>query len=151
MGQAKGRQMKLIIAGTRDKILSTAQIDMYLAQVMNISQVTEEVCGMATGIDTCGKLWAIHHEIPWMGFPADWSNIDVPGAVVKFKRSGVPYNVLAGYMRKEEMAQYADALAAFRWNGSGGTTHMISMALKYNLATYIFDFNNKGECFISTR
>lgn len=39
----------------------------------------------------------------------------------------------AGYLRNEQMAQNADALAAF-WNGeSRGTKHMIELAKRYGL------------------
>lgn len=43
------------------------------------------------------------------------------------------YGKQAGYLRNEQMAQNADALAAF-WNGeSRGTKHMIELAKRYGL------------------
>ena len=67
-------------------------------------------------------------------FPADWNNITVPGAVIKYNSYG-KYNALAGHQRNAKMGDYADALIAV-WNGkSTGTRNMI----KYmkSLGSYI--------------
>lgn len=96
--------MKLIIAGSRTiNEINGDWIDTF------IPHIDEVVCGMAKGVDLCGKYYADLREIPVKEFPADWE---------KYKKG-------AGFIRNEQMANYADELLAF-WDGkSKGTQHMI--------------------------
>lgn len=69
-----------------------------------------------------GEFWALHHDIPVKKFPADWGGLG--------KR--------AGYLRNEQMADYADALIAV-WDGkSKGTKHMIDVATVKELKVFTF-------------
>lgn len=111
--------MKLIIAGGRDYWLTKQEFSL-LDAIHRKHTVTEEVCGCATGVDSCGKVWAILNEIPVIDFPADW------------KRSGA----LAGPIRNAQMADYADAVALFR--GGRGTADMYNAARKAGLL--VFDY-----------
>lgn len=90
-------------------------------------EITEVVCGEAPGADTIGRLWAEDHSIPVASFPADWKNIDVPGAVIKSNSYGF-YNAIAGKMRNIEMAVYCDAVIACWDQKSPGTRHMIEQS-----------------------
>jgi len=96
--------MKTIIAGSRE--ITDYEL---LERVIKKSgyKITEVVWGGAPGVDALGKKWAEKNNIPIKPFPADWKNISVPGAVVKY-RNEKPYNVLAGFMRNQQMADYAD-------------------------------------------
>lgn len=99
--------MKVIIAGCRDWEASRGRID----EAVEASgfDVTELVCGMATGIDTSGRLWAEYEGIPIKPFPY----------LKQYGRAGGP-------IRNAQMAEYADALIAF-WDGkSKGTLNMIN-------------------------
>jgi YspA, cpYpsA-related SLOG family len=60
--------MKLIIAGGRDYHLNPNDFDKL--DVLR-GQVTEVVCGGATGADYSGRTWATANEIPVMPFPPD--------------------------------------------------------------------------------
>ena len=100
--------MKVIIAGGRT---------FYDMEKMNEGmnaypgEVTEVVCGMARGADSCGKYWVKGKNIPVAKFPAQWD---------KHGRS-------AGYKRNVEMAEYADEAVVF-WDGqSRGSMHMINI------------------------
>ena len=106
--------MKTIIAGIRDYI--PREIDTnYLDQEKD--QITEVVCGCASGVDEFGRRWAVANNIPVKKFPADWDL----------------YGKSAGPIRNIQMARYADWLIAF-WNGtSAGTKNMINQATKYGL------------------
>jgi glycerophosphoryl diester phosphodiesterase len=76
---------------------------------------------------------------PDQGNAADWDNITVPGALIRTRKDGKEYNALAGPMRNEQMAQYADALIAV-WNGvSTGTGDMIDRMRKYNKRLLVWD------------
>lgn len=73
----------------------------------------EIVSGRAKGPDTFGEWWALSHGSSIKFFPADWK-----------------LGPKAGFIRNEQMGDYADALIAF-WDGkSGGTKHMIEYMMK---------------------
>jgi len=110
--------MKVIIAGS-------SQIDDYqiVVDALNAANivVTEVVSGMAIGVDKLGEKWAVEHGIPIKQFPADWGR----------------YGKSAGYVRNEQMADYAEGLVAI-WDGcSRGTAHMIRTAKKRGLVVHV--------------
>jgi hypothetical protein len=100
--------VKVIIAGSRS-------VDDYGHVVHALRQapfsVDEVVSGTARGADQLGELWAKRFGVPCKRFPADWST----------------YGKSAGFIRNQQMAEYADALIAI-WDGkSRGTKHMIDV------------------------
>ena len=103
--------MKVIIAGSRT-------IHDY-ALVVNAMQrcgfnVTEVVCGMATGIDRLGEQWAIANGITVKEMPADWNR----------------HGRAAGPIRNRAMAKYADA-AVIIWDGkSRGSRNMVNEMIR---------------------
>lgn len=107
--------MKVIIAGCRDfnnYNLLKSKLNFYFQNI----EVKEIVSGAARGTDTLGEQYAKEHNIPIRQFPADWG-----------------LGRMAGPLRNEEMAKYADALVAF-WDGkSRGTNDMINRARAHNL------------------
>lgn len=111
--------MKVIIAGSR--IISNSLIIDEAIEKADF-QITEVVSGCARGVDTLGELWAIANGIPVRRFPADWTK----------------YGKSAGFIRNQEMANYADALIAV-WDGkSRGTADMINRAKKHGLEIYVY-------------
>lgn len=99
--------------------------------------IGEVVSGKAPGVDTAGEAWAKENGIHVEPFPADWDNIDVPNAVVRTRRDGTKYNAIAGHIRNEQMAEYADALIAI-WDGkSTGTKNMIDTARAKGLIVHV--------------
>lgn len=79
------------------------------------------VCGLATGPDTLGMLWARQNNIPVEFFPADWK---------KYGRS-------AGMYRNALMADAAEGLIAL-WDGvSKGTANMINLAKSKKLKLHV--------------
>jgi hypothetical protein len=112
--------MKIIIAGSRnfnDYNLLKSSCDNLLTQFTNI----EIVSGTARGADKLGERYARERGYDIKQFPANWD---------KFGKS-------AGYIRNDEMAQYADMLIAF-WDGtSKGTKHMIDLANKRGIKVEI--------------
>ena len=98
--------MKVIVAGSRN-ITSYRIVKAVLDDPP--FEITEVVCGMARGVDLMGKRWAEENDIPVKEFPAHW---DIHGKV-------------AGVLRNQQMAFYANALIAI-WDGkSRGTSNMI--------------------------
>lgn len=128
--------MRTIIAGSRS-------IDEY-AMVCHVLEsvpweITEVVCGMAPGVDIQGKRWADEAGITVVPFKADWDNIEVPGAAVRYHKNGKPYNAAAGVFRNQYMADYAEALAVL-WDGeSPGTMDMVKRAYKNSLRFFMYN------------
>ena len=132
--------MRTIIAGSRS-ITSYEVVDQAIQKACtehNIT-ITEVVEGEAKGVDVLAKQWAINNGIPYKPFEAKWKDVTTTGARVKRGKYG-PYNVLAGFWRKEDMAVYAasdhpvnGALIAV-WDGqSTGTNDMVQRATNHNL------------------
>lgn len=95
--------------------------------------------GKAKGVDTLGENWANANGIPVDPYPADWNNLEAPGAVIKTTRGGKRYNAVAGHKRNSQMADNAQCLISI-WDGkSTGTRHMIQDARSKGLRVFIFD------------
>lgn len=143
--------MKVIIAGSRT---ITDPMHVYKATLACgwIDEITEIVCGdseqrvMAAkrrepgavlNVDINGALWALTVGLPVAYFPADWDNLDAPGAIVRYRfKSGHRYNAKAGPDRNQQMARYADALILV-WTGrSSGSADMLLLAARCNLRIY---------------
>lgn len=110
--------MKVVIAGSRtikDMAAVVAAIE------MSKFEITEVVCGKATGVDTLGQQWAIMSGVPVKEFPAEWDK----------------YGNAAGPIRNRKMAEYADA-AIVVWDGaSPGSRNMIKEIKKVHKPYFI--------------
>jgi len=115
--------MKVIIAGGRDfkdynKLKDSC--DKILINQNNI----EIVSGTANGADILGERYAQEKGYEVKKFPAKWDE----------------YGKKAGYMRNQEMGEYADGLIAF-WDGkSKGTKHMIDIATNKGLKVRVISY-----------
>lgn len=110
------KTFKVIVAGGRDFVPNQRSweiLDNLVSRKMAEGFVIEVVCGEARGGDAFGKLWANTRGHQVISMRADWDR----------------YGKRAGYLRNEEMGNYADALVAF-WEGSPGTRHMIGYMVK---------------------
>lgn len=110
--------MKVIIAGSRN-------VEDYSLVVKTVASsgydITEVVCGMATGVDTLGERWAVANNIPVKEMPADWNR----------------HGKAAGPIRNKQMAEYADA-AIVIWDGkSPGSRNMIENMIRRNKPYHI--------------
>lgn len=120
---------RVIVAGTREfdnYLLLRMKLTDYLLPIPN--EEIEIISGTARGADKLGEQYASDYNLKCIKFPADWNT----------------YGKSAGYRRNAEMAKYASqehgVLFAF-WDGkSKGTKHMIDLAYKYNLETYVIKY-----------
>jgi len=111
--------MKVIIAGPRNRAANFDLIEEAISE--SGFTITQLVCGMANGIDTCAHNYASHYKIPIKEYPAKWD---------EFGRA-------AGPIRNKTMAFYADALIAL-WDGeSKGTKNMIKVARELDLKVFV--------------
>lgn len=110
--------MKTIIAGSRT-------IGLYRVVVEAIESsgytITELVSGGAVGVDRLGERWAKENGVPIAKFIPDWNK----------------YLKRAGFVRNEQMVNYADALIAV-WDGtSRGTKHTIDLARRKGIPVFV--------------
>ena len=126
------KELRIVIAGGRDfnnyELLKSTAETVIDTNKHNDEQITI-VSGVAKGADTLGEQFAKEFGYNLKRFPADWDKI----------------GKYAGYFRNEEMAKFASEedngmLIAFWDTQSRGTKHMIDMAKKYNLRTFIVNY-----------
>lgn len=121
------KEFKLIVAGGRDfndyNRLHAKLFD--LAEEAGNDRQVSLVSGMAQGADRMGHYFAQQENVACYEFPADWDDLEAPGAVIKHTRYGKPYNAVAGHNRNRRMGDFADGLLCY-WDGrSRGTKGMI--------------------------
>ena len=119
--------IKVIIAGTRDfndYAFLKKNVDYFLQGINPNNEEIEIVSGNARGADKLGERYAKEHNLPVKLFPANWDK----------------YGKQAGYLRNQEMANYADMLIAFWDEKSKGTKHMIDIAKKQDLTVIVVGY-----------
>lgn len=126
--------MKVIIAGPRYKDpINKIPFDNYPLVVEAVEksgfEITEEVCGMAIGVDCLGEQWAIANSVPVKEMPANWNK----------------HGRAAGPIRNREMAEYADA-AIIVWDGkSRGTRNMINEMIRKKKPYFLLMTESEDE------
>ena len=77
--------------------------------------------------------WAAANHVEVKAYPADWEDVDAPGAVVKERADGTKYNLRAGPDRNRKMATLhihdIDMGVAFITPKSKGTHDMVNVLL----------------------
>jgi len=118
--------MKVILGGSR----SINDIEALYAAIRESGfEITEVVCGEARGVDLMGRWWAQQNNIHIASFAADWA----------------ADSRMAGYIRNQKMADYAEALIAV-WDGkSVGTAHMIGVAFAAGLKIHVHRADKKDS------
>jgi hypothetical protein len=132
--------LKVVVCGPRD--FNDADI-VFEAIEKSEFVISEIVSGGSTGVDTIGEHWAREKGIPVKRFVPDWSNIDVPGAVVKANSKG-KYNAKAGFDRNQKIAEYADALIVLDLD-TNDTSDMVERAEKAGLKVFKYRPNASEE------
>lgn len=98
-----------------------------------------------TGADDLIIRWCFDNNYPWAEYPADWDNLEAPGAVVRYTRDSKPYNVRAGFERNAKMGLVLTHLVTFYDGVSSGTADMIKEALrkKAKVSNFLIDIDKK--------
>ena len=110
--------MRTIIAGSRDIVDPRVIPDAVEESEFEITQV---ISGGARGVDALAIAYADLHKIPLRIFRANWDK----------------HGKSAGYIRNQEMANYAEALIAIWDSKSVGTKHMIKIATDLGLSVHV--------------
>lgn len=120
--------MRTIIAGSRN-ITTYKTVLKAIRKAVEIANIrpTCIISGGANGVDALGEKFAREFEFPYEIYQAQWDK----------------YGRRAGFIRNEEMAKVSDALIAI-WDGcSFGTEHMIKLAEKYGVKTYVYNIKEQ--------
>lgn len=79
------------------------------------------------------RQWAESHGIFVDPYPADWDNIDHPGAAVRRNSSGKLYDALAGHVRNEQMLRVRRPNFAVVCPGGRGTLDITKRCLEFGI------------------
>ena len=121
-------ETRIIIAGGRG-FVDYELLEQKVDEILKDIKEPVIISGGARGADTLGEKYALEHGMRLVRFPADWKK----------------YGKRAGYLRNQEMAEYAmkgtnSILIAF-WDGlSRGTNDMIQRAESYGMKVYIIHY-----------
>lgn len=118
--------MRIVVTGGRS-FKDRKMIYMVLDAIHAKHNITVLREGEADGVDRiCGQ-WAATNGIFVERYPADWTNLNVPGCKVRNGPQG-PYNANAGKVRNKEMLEgLAAEDCAVIFPGGAGTMHMASL------------------------
>jgi predicted Rossmann-fold nucleotide-binding protein len=119
------KTMRVIIAGSRS-ITDQSIVDKAVEE--SGFKIDVVISGGARGVDSLGEDWASRNGKQVDRFLPDWGK----------------HGKSAGFIRNDLMVKAADALIAVT-NGSRGTAHTISMALRKGIPTYIVEIPKDAE------
>lgn len=128
--------MKVLIFGGRnfyDQSLMQKTLDAFYLQNGAITCV---IHGNAPGADSMGRMFARN----WLGvpdepYPADWKDLDAPGAVIKHGKYG-PYNAVAGHQRNQRMIDEGKPAWGIMFPGGTGTADMNARLVKAGIPVW---------------
>ncbi|MBY3434852.1 DUF2493 domain-containing protein [Rhizobium laguerreae] len=115
--------MRLVVTGGRD-YRDTARVFSALDELHERRPITLLIEGEADGLDKRARVWAIRNGVPVQPCPAPWDDIDHPDAVVRYSRSGKPYDVTAGTRRNQGMIDEWQPDFGLVFPGGVGTADM---------------------------
>jgi acetylornithine deacetylase/succinyl-diaminopimelate desuccinylase-like protein len=130
--------MRILVTGGRD-YTDRRRIYEALDTIHANRAITEVIHGDCRGADRLAASWAKQRGIPDDPHPADWDDIDAPGAIIRRDRETKKfYNAAAGHQRNLKMlALEPDLVVAFP--GGPGTAHCVANALKRLIAVMSVD------------
>lgn len=113
----------------RDQHLDAEEVKAQIVFLTGMTPNTPEILAYA---------WAKKHDYSWSEFHPDWDEVEIEGAVVRY-REGRPYNAIAGFWRDEEMAEVCTHGVSFYDGVSSGTQDMIDRVANQGnpCATYL--------------
>lgn len=122
--------MKILVCGGRS-YNDYDRVKAVLDGFHQVAKITSLVHGAATGADSLGARWALQNGVLSLPYPAKWSDVSNPHAIIKFTKFGHPYNAIAGILRNQEMLeQNLDLAFVVAFPGNKGTKDMLQRAKK---------------------
>jgi predicted Rossmann-fold nucleotide-binding protein len=123
--------MLVVVTGGRN-YANMQMITDVLDFVHRAEPITGLINGLANGADSLCRKWAVNNNVTPMDFPAKWEDIHVMGAVIRNRRDGTKYNVVAGFQRNQAMVD-AGAQMVVAFPGGNGTADMMARCEKAKL------------------
>lgn len=81
--------------------------------------------GAAPGADQLAGVYArANSGMSEDPYPADWDNLEAPGAVIVYRKDGKPYNLKAGFTRNQRMIDEGKPDMGLQFPGGAGTADM---------------------------
>ena len=129
--------MRVAVCGGRE-FSDRKRVFEALDTVHEATPIAELMHGDCRGADRLAAEWAGARGIPISAYPADWNNIDLPGAKIRV-RNGRPYDATAGFRRNLRMLIEGAPQLVIAFPGGPGTEHMVAQAFKRDLAVLSVD------------
>lgn len=115
--------MRLVVTGGRN-YRDTARVFAALDELHTEAPITLLIEGEADGLDKRSAAWAKRKGIAVQKCAVDWDDVSHPNAVVRYTRSGRPYDVTAGTRRNQQMIDEHAPEFALVFPGGTGTADM---------------------------
>ena len=88
----------------------------------------EIISGMAMGADTVAVDWASSNWVKVHCFPAEWTDLSHPDAVIRKRQDGTLYDAKAGFRRNTKMLVEGQPDLVLAFPGGKGTAMMVKLA-----------------------
>ena len=115
--------MRVVVTGGRD-FTDTRRVFAALDALHDRRPITALIEGEASGLDVRAKAWARQRGVPPVPFPAPWTDIAHPSAVVRHRRDGTAYDAAAGGRRNQQMIDEGRPDFGLVFPGGTGTADM---------------------------
>ena len=77
-------------------------------------------------------------------YPAEWHKIDVPGAIIRYRPDGRPYNAAEGGWRNQRMLDHGKPALVLAFRGNRGTADMCRRAEAAGVPVYRIGWTREG-------
>ncbi|RRY08877.1 SLOG family protein [Brucella anthropi] len=98
------------------------------------------VDGGGTGADALARQWRGAKQVDGETYPADWTNLSHPDAIIRERSDGTKYDALAGARRNQKMLEETQPEGVIAFRGGPGTHDMIKRAEKAGLRVIRIDW-----------
>jgi hypothetical protein len=119
--------MRVLVCGGRDYSDQKHMFDV-LSRFHAETPISALIHGAAQGADRMAATWAKIRGIVAYAYPASWSDISHPDALIRTTASGRPYDARAGYRRNQIMLERGKPNMVLAFSGGRGTLDMIKRA-----------------------
>ncbi|MEE9924053.1 MAG: DUF2493 domain-containing protein [Brucella anthropi] len=97
--------------------------------------------GGGTGADALARQWRGARGVDGETFPADWTDLSHPDAVIRTWSNGTKYDALAGARRNQRMLDVAKPEGVIAFRGGPGTHDMVKRAERADLRVIRIDWD----------
>lgn len=129
--------MRILVCGGRT-YQDQRRVDEALDAIHQATPIELLIHGCCRGADKLAAEWARRRQVPMSAYPADWANIDHPGAKIRFVGRR-PYDATAGFRRNIKMLIEGCPQLVVAFPGGNGTAHMVAQSLQRGFAVLSVD------------